>query len=286
MFAFGVLTALTAITLLVLREPSGSVSHSDATRAAQGDDPGFIDPGQDDVTRFAMVAGTNPRSAVNAALALGDPADRLAALHEALPVFLSERPNQALKWVRDELPGLAPDMGIAVLRELADFDPRLAHELAGNVDDPARPTASREVLVAWAATDPVASSQGYLNDPAADGVTAVEISRLWTHQDPASAFAFAAALPSPDPRQEALAAVFETWAVSDPAQATQALAILPHAPSRVPLVDRVALQWAKRDPEAALAWARALPNAEESLAATTTVLGATAASVPGKIRKP
>jgi hypothetical protein len=282
--ACGALAAIAAAWIVAVRDRDETVS-TIGTQATQTPAGAYStrDPGADFDAQSGIVTRADASAAIDAALALGDAAERETALHEALTEFLSEHPLTARKWLRETIPGLASDTRIAVLRELAALDPRLAMELANQVRGADQEEAIREVQIAWASTDPIGSSRAFLSgsgardtNPASDDGGAAELSRVWANEDPASAFAFAAALPSSGARHEALAAVVESWALSDPAASARAVARLPQSDSRMPLVDRVAAGWASSDPDAALAWARALPLAQERVAATTTVLGVTA----------
>ena len=277
----GALLALAVALPAVMRDRGGS----DSAAAREGgrartETSGLYGPKAVGSAAPGSVNDSRPSLQMDSALALADAAERGAALHEALPEFLSLHPLIARQWLREHVPVLAADTRIALLRELAGIDPRLAMELAGEAGGADRDEAIREVQIAWAATDPVASSQSFLTsraaldtNPAADDGGAAELSRVWSNQDPAAAFEFAATLPSSGARYEALAAVVESWAVSDPSAAARAVANLPPADSRLPLVDRVAAGWASSDRKSALAWAGTLPDAQERLAATATVLG-------------
>jgi len=270
LLACGAITAVVALWLAVPRETEERFADAPGAGAAAGEGA-LQTAGARAQQELNMAIDAAPSAAVEAALALADAAERHAALGEAFPEFLSQHPALAQQWLRSAMPTISTENRLVLLRELAAVDPQLAIDLARDGNEATRRAASREVQVAWAAIDPTASAQAFLNDPVADDDSAVEISRLWAQRDPAAAFAFAASLDSTAARHESLAAIVEAWAVSDPASAAQALATLPPTTSRMPLVDRVARQWASSDPNAALAWAQRLPLAEERFAATVTV---------------
>lgn len=202
--------------------------------------------------------------------AIPDDALRHETLREQLPMALARDARAAEDWLRSVWPTLDAEERLIALRIWTTLDAVTAHRLAVELDVEHQGLVDT-VLEAWTAIEPEQAALAAARGPTPSPATLEEMSRLWSHRDPAAALRFATDYPVESLRSGAMTAAVTTWAEADAPAAARAVTALPPGPTRLPLIGRVASAWAQQDAEAATAWAMGISSPDERLTAIRVI---------------
>lgn len=169
-----------------------------------------------------------------------------------------------------------------VISTLARRDPDKALAQARAIKNAAqRRGALSSIIYVIAATDP-RRALAVFQSPGSnmDSYQLQNIFNTWALNDPAEAFAAAAALKKPNDRSHALTSALQSWAAADPAAAHAAALGLPSGPARSQSLQSVLATWAGADPRSAYAAAITLPEGRDRTQALQSVFSAWAYADP------
>ncbi|MFZ9061797.1 MAG: hypothetical protein ACO218_11340 [Steroidobacteraceae bacterium] len=259
--------ALTAASLLAVLLIDGGLKLDAHSTTGQGQESAAADGNPTRPADAQAGQATTEQGPVLSDIgAIPDDALRHETLREQLPVALARDARAAEDWLRSVWPTLDAEEQLIALRIWTTLDAPTAHRLAvefelehhGLVDT---------VLEAWTAIEPEQAALAAARGPTPSPATLEEMSRLWSHRDPAAALRFATDYPVESLRAGAITAAVTTWAETDAPAAARAVSAMPAGPTRLPLIGRVAAAWARQDSAAATAWAQRISSPDEQLTA-------------------
>lgn len=259
--------ALTAASLLAVLLIGGGLK-LDAGRSRQTTGAGENPARPVDADREQATAEQGPL--LSAIGTLADDALRHETLREQLPMAVARNARAAEDWLRSVWSTLDAEERLIALRIWTTLDAVTAHRLAVEFDRENHGLVDA-VLEAWTAIEPEQAGLAAARGPTPSLATLEEMSRLWSHRDPAAALRFATDYPVESLRSGAITAAVTTWAEVDAPAAARAVTAMPAGPTRLPLIGRVAAAWAQRDSAAATAWALGIASPDEQLTALRVI---------------
>lgn len=263
--------------------------------------------GRDGARRVFMTWAMNDLDgAVKAAMALGEPRERIAAMESVISEWSSHDPSAALDWAvkHNSEPGNVqvveqafssaaaerPDLAAAYIAKLDDGvtrdgvigslaqhwvneDREAAKRWAMSLDDNDRTLAIDGMVNALSYDDPVAAFElvKSIDDPARRGRSLQGVIMSWAEHDPDEAWKQAQELEPGREKEETLATVISARARTNPIAAAEALTELPDSPANIRASTDIARAWGQIDPQSALRWVERLPAGESRNLAASQV---------------
>ncbi len=206
----------------------------------------------------------DPQAALASVNQIADPRMRASEMSNVMRGWASNDPKAAAASALGLAPGKVRDAAVLQVLESCvaedhDLSIRLLAELPRASD---RANAISNIAFRLGNSDPKAAADFVLQLPlSSQQNVAMSIARNYARQDVAGALQWAAALTSPDTRNQATTSILQSWAEDDPRAAANYC--VKNVPDDTQAISSVVSDWMQTDPQAALSWASALPEGKQ-----------------------
>lgn len=258
---------------LVNQDPQAAWTYASSLSASSSGNA-YSDPRVQVIQNWGQ---SDPQAALEAALTIGESAQRSLAVSRAVEAWAETDFSAALNYATStEDPVIRSDI-LQNLSENPNIDPKaLLQAVMEHV--PAGETFQRAVagvFSSWARQNPAAAAAAALELPAGQTFSRVttQIASQWmaSTTNKQEVFDWVRKLPAGEARSNSMQSVFSTWSGEDPQAAARALSNLT-AEDRKKALQSVASGWARNSPDAALKWSSSLTDPEERANAVRSVL--------------